>query len=112
MHDTQRDEACRLRDEGIDTAAAHADAVQPEWTEQAFAFLRLYLELNATFTTEDVRMAARGVVPEPPDRRAWGSVTRRAVKEKLIERSGFTEAKDPRVHCNIVAVWRSKVVAS
>lgn len=108
--------ARELRDEGIQRAVDHADAlapaVAPKWSDTAYAFLLDYIEAHHKFTSEDIRVLAESMerVTEPTDKRAWGSVMRRASQAKLIERAGFTVAKDPKVHCNNIAVWRSRIV--
>lgn len=105
-------EARRARDEGIARAVAHAEAtVGPEWAATAYTFLGVFARKNQTFTTEQVREAATraGEVLEPPDRRAWGGVVKKAVRTGMLRRCGFVQATDPRVHMNIVALWQSLV---
>lgn len=97
------------RDEGIRRAVDHANAVEPRWADQAYEFLVRYLQTVETCTSEQARAAAAGVVPEPPSRRAWGGPFTRAARAGLIEREGYTTAVDPKVHCNVVTVWRSRV---
>ena len=103
--------AKQQRDAAIARAVEHADAVQPSWSDHAYAFLIAYLRAHASFTTEQVRDAAAGTIPEPPSRRAWGSVTLRAVRAGLIIRKGYVNAHDPKVHCNVVTLWQSQVAA-
>lgn len=101
--------ARRARDEGIARAVDHADAVAPKWSDRAYDFLTAYLRANERLTSEDVREAAQGIVPAPPSLRAWGGVFQRAARAGLIERAGYDTARDPKVHMNVVTVWRSRL---
>lgn len=104
--------AHEARDLGIQRAIDHADRVEMKWSESVFAFLRGFVSacdsLRSPFTAEDVRAASVGVVSDPPDKRAWGGILRRAAMDGLIERIGYTTAHDPKVHCNVVTLWRAK----
>lgn len=95
-----------LAEAGMARAAEHADRVSDGWQDRAYEFLKLYALRNRSFTAEEVRAAAVGLVPDPPDGRAWGAVMRRASRACLISREGFESAKDARVHRNIVTRWR------
>lgn len=103
--------ARRKRDEGIQRAIDHAEVVTPRWGDTAWSFLVDYARANVSFTAEDARQAAErsGAVPPPPDKRAWGGVFQRASRAGLIQRIGFVTARDPKVHCNNIALWRSTV---
>lgn len=96
----------QLRDEGIKRAIDHADAEQPKWSEHAWWFLQTYMKTHKTFTTEEVRKASEGVIPEPPDARAWGGIIRKAVKEEMIELITYVPAEDPKAHRRPTAKWR------
>lgn len=105
-------EALRQRDEGIQRAVDHADRIEPSWSEQARWFaLRFFKECEMSpvgVTTEDLREAAIAAgIPAPPDGRAWGGIVRALARRGLIRRIGFATARDPKVHCNMVALWRS-----
>lgn len=107
QHAIDFDAARLARDTAIQRAIDHADRVEPKWSEQAYAFLDRYLRTHAQLTSEDVRDAAAGEVPEPPNLRAWGGVFQRAARAGAIQRAGYDTARDPRVHCNVVTVWKS-----
>jgi len=99
-----------LRDLGMDRAAEHADAELPKWSEIAYAYVGKHAErASAPFTGEDVREAAENAgLPPPPDKRAWGGVMMRASRNKVIVATGeFRQARDPKVHCNNIRVWRA-----
>lgn len=97
------------RDRGMQQAIDHANRVDPSWADTVYTYLRVYARTHPSFTTEDVRRAAGDEVPTPPDKRAWGGVVNRAVRAGVVARSGFVQAKDPKVHCNVVTLWRSLV---
>ncbi len=79
-----------------------------EWVATALDAVRKYATINKYFTTEQVR-AAYDDLPEPPDRRAWGAVVRKAHKEGLIQPHGWVRAQSLTVHGMVVTMWESKV---
>lgn len=98
-----------LRDAGMQQAAEHADREYDGWQDIALAAFREYARTHVTFTTEDVRTANTNV-PVPPDKRAWGTVARRAVKESIVQKIGMVQAKSPTVHAMYVAHYESLVL--
>lgn len=82
------------RNDGMQRAVDHADAVRPSWSDRAGALLREYAADRGSWMVEDLRewASARGL-PEPPDGRAWGAVVQRAARAKQIYRVGWQEAK-------------------
>ena len=101
------DAAREARDQGIRTAIEHADDVTPRWSDKAFELLCEHAQRHAEFTSEDVRFAAKDSIPAPPDGRAWGGVFQRAARAGIIARAGYVQARDPKVHCNVVTLWRA-----
>jgi hypothetical protein len=79
-----------------------------EWVETALEAVRIHATMNKYFTTEQVRAAFENL-PEPPDRRAWGAVVRRAKKEGLIHPHGWVRAQSLSVHGMVVTMWESKI---
>lgn len=79
-------------EQGIERAAEHAERVLPGWCDRAAEAVRQALQrtrMDDAFTIEQVRgaIATADLLPEdPPDGRAWGHVTRRAVKLGYVER--------------------------
>lgn len=93
----QIDFAKARADVGIERSAARADRVLPGWTDRAAEAVREslgtggmgWLLLCNEFTIEELRETIKHnstPLDEPPDARAWGHVTRRAVKLGYIER--------------------------
>jgi hypothetical protein len=90
---------------GMNQAVDHADRVSPEWSERAYDKLFEYAWLGVDFMTEDVRLWAEQVgLDSPPDNRAWGAVVNKAVREHLIERVGYGNAKTG--HMRPMPIWR------
>ena len=73
-----------LRERGMTAATEHAGV---EWKNAAYTFLLAYARNHAVFCGEDVSDAhiAAGL-SQPPDLRAWGSLYRRAVADRVIAR--------------------------
>lgn len=88
-------EAARARrDAGMHASEAHADATVPGWSDQAFALLCRYAsEQPAPWTCEAFRWwAAANGLADPPDSRAFGGITQRAIRRQVIERVGYAPA--------------------
>jgi len=69
--------------DGMNTAAAHADQVSPDWSKEALTHFKMFMLNNGNkpFMTEDVRTYAENLGMEPPpDRRAWGAIAVHAKK--------------------------------
>jgi len=79
------------REEGIVSSILHADRAQPDWPERAFVYLVNYTATHKTpFTIEMFRYWAREKgLDDPPDLRAFGGVTQRAIRRGVIRRVGF-----------------------
>lgn len=100
-----------LRDEGMNKAIIHADYVTEKWSDMAYAFLMKYIQSHPFFMAEDVREASKEIVPEPPHKRAWGGIVRRAATEGFIIGCGIQKVKNPTSHCANAAVWAVNIQA-
>lgn len=98
-------ESIKNRDIGIEAAKVHADTKEPTWSDKAYKFLLTYCIKNKEFMAEDVRVASENHVPEPPSKRAWGSVFMKAAKAKIIKRIGFRNTKNPKSHSTPATLW-------
>lgn len=94
-----------LRDIGMKKATDNADSKTPEWSELAYKFLLSYISCHKEFMAEDVRKASEGIVPEPPSKRAWGSIFVKAAKNKLIVTNGTRPVNNPKAHRANAALW-------
>lgn len=91
---------------GLERAQDAANAAGEDWRTLAIDAFRRHARNNRFFTTEQVRAANKGL-PEPPDKRAWGSIPRAAVSEGLIQRHSWARADSKSVHGMIVTQWES-----
>jgi hypothetical protein len=101
----------KITQEAIQMGVDHADVVQiietgEVWSELASNFLESYILSHDEFMAEDVRNASVGMVPEPPDQRAWGGIIQKYSKAGIIYRIGYRPMKSPNCHMNPKAVWR------
>jgi len=87
-------------------AAAHAGS---EWVRIALEAFLSFAKEHQAFTTEQVRQAFPDL-PLPPDKRAWGGITRLAKAEGIVEPMGWVRASSPTVHGMVVTLWKSKVL--
>ena len=95
------------RDAGIKKAVDHANETEFQWSVQAYSFLLIYIKSNETFMTEDLRLQSEGIVPCPPNKRAWGGPIRRASNAGLIKAVGYKPVKNVTAHCTPATVWKS-----
>lgn len=87
-------EAVARRDDGIRRASEHAEDECEGWGLEALRFLTRYAgAADVPFLAEDVVLAAVGVVPSPPDARAWGGVFKRAAARGIVRRVGYAPAR-------------------
>lgn len=94
-----------LADSGARLAADRADRLLPGWSDHARLFAESFVAQVRRFTAEDLREAARGIVADPPDSRAWGVVLRALVNSKRIRRVGYGASRNPGAHARPVAIW-------
>ncbi len=92
---------------GMSQSAAHAEAVDDGFHERAYSLLAAFCRLQATnpFTSEDFRLYAHreGFPIAVP--KALGAVFKRAAKNGLISRDGFSKAFAR--HGSPCPLWRS-----
>jgi hypothetical protein len=75
-------------DRGIDKSASSADTTVPGWTERAVERVRVFARAQAGFfTIEQCRWVLEQEMEQPPELRAWGSVTRMALGRGFIEKT-------------------------
>jgi hypothetical protein len=84
-----QDLAKAAADLGIERSAARAEKCDPGWVDRAAEYIRAdaaWAEEGALLTIEQLRGGASFFIGAPPDGRAWGAVTRRAIKLGYIEK--------------------------
>jgi hypothetical protein len=98
----------QLKAEGQAKAAKHAGEA---WREDALYWLRLWL-LSRPYKTEITfdEFRETGLVPDPANLNAWGTLPRSAVKRGLLEPTDrVAKAKRPKAQSRIVKVWAIKL---
>jgi hypothetical protein len=110
--------ARNLRDEAIGRAIDHANVVEPKWAKRAWELFEFYCSTLTAFSksTSDeefktehfVQYALGHGLPKPPDNRAFGAITLKAVKSGLITRVRYEAKDDPKSHGQPISVWRVK----
>lgn len=107
VNQTQIDFGRQARDRGMEKARAHADAVVNDWSERAYELLKWFLErTKGSFMAEDFRADVKGLLPEPPTNRAYGSVVLRASREGLIRKVGHGTVKSATAHRCFASIWQ------
>lgn len=110
--DIDRGEQKKLK--GIKRAVDHANIKNAgTWLEQAYQSAKLFLsskKVGYTFMMEDIRNWTEEykLVPPPPDKRAWGGMVSRLVKEGFIGKVGFGTVKNENAHKAVATVWIKK----
>ena len=97
-----------IKNAATTACSAHADCVSHAWSALAYQMLNHFMEMNPVaarngFLTElYLEFASSRGLPEPPDRRAFGAVINRAVRNGLIVKSGYREDR----FCSPKSLWR------
>ena len=75
---------------GIIRSILHAEKDSPHWADAAFSQLAVFAgRRRRPFTIENFRQYAEGHgLPVPPDRRAYGGPTQRAIRRGVIRKVG------------------------
>jgi hypothetical protein len=104
----------QARDEGINKASDHAEAVNPGWNDQAFTMLKQFISVYpGEFMGEDFRAYCAMVdFPLPPHARAFGGVIHKAAKSGLIKKIRIAPVKNVKAHCAFASVWQAVKKAS
>lgn len=84
-------QATTRREQGIVSSILHAEDESAGWADRAFAHLVTYAaRKRRPFTIEDFRVyAVDHGLDEPPELRAFGGVTQRAIRRGVIRGVGF-----------------------
>jgi hypothetical protein len=102
------DFARKVTNEGIQRAVDTANRVHKNWSDKAYAYLKIYVasrKPGERFMCEDIREDAGTLVPEPPSLRAYGALIQRAIKEGLIIRVGYDQVRNAKAHRATAAVF-------
>lgn len=101
------EDAMRERDAGIQKAVDHADAVNPDWSVQAFEEFKRFLIINpGEFMAEAFRAHCAVVdFPLPPHSRAFGGIIRKASNAGIIRFVRHQQVSNPKAHACFASVW-------
>ena len=91
--------------EGMERAEQSANNSHYKWSDTAYSFLTDYAARCSSFMMEDVISASEGLVPEPPTKRAWGSIVRKAAKEGKVFNLGFQKKTSEGSHGTPAVLW-------
>lgn len=95
-----------LKEIGMQRAIDHADRVVETWSEKAYRFFIEYCKTVEELKTEDARVhAEQQGLEEPPTKRAWGAIARRAAIAGIITKKGIVTASNPKCHMGFTTVW-------
>lgn len=101
----------KLKIKGIKRAVDHANIKNAgTWADKAYQTVKLYLlpkKPGYSFLIEDVRMWAEehSLLPEPPNKRAWGGITKKLVKESIMHKVGHANVKNENAHSCFATMW-------
>jgi len=98
-----------LRDKGIKRAVDHAEDIHEGWQVKALDWLYIYAKTHIQFSGEMVRMDAKGILPDPPSLRTWGSVLRNGACRGWIRQVGYVRVTNPDAHKANAALWESNL---
>lgn len=99
--------AMEARDLGVERSVNHANRVESEWSGMALGLLLAFAKARypAAFLVEEARAYAEANgLPEPPDRRSWGAIPRRARAKRRLEVCGSGAAASS--NCSLKRLWR------
>jgi hypothetical protein len=95
------------RDRGMEVATSHADAVTEGWRYYAGRALVNYLRCHdKPFLTQDlIEWARTDGLPEPPTKKAWGTVVTGAARRHIILIDSYT--KEGTYNANMKPLWKA-----
>jgi hypothetical protein len=98
----------QLGEQGMERAAAGAEAEIPGWGDSAYGHLIDFIGAHRgeRFTTERVKAFAYGRgLPKPRNESAWGPVMNTAARNHRIRRDGFMEPESASRHGSPNRAW-------
>lgn len=100
-----------LATEGLNRAVTKADNDHPQWSERCWQWFLVWFgkkQKGSEFMIETFRrdVLAWGKIEKPNSDRAFGFISKRAVKEGLIVGAGTAKTKSKDSHGTPANVWR------
>lgn len=100
-----------LAEEGLNRAVDKSEADHPGWKERTWELFKEFLsDQTGPFMVEDFR-SFLAMLPDyefPNSSRAFGFISKRAVKEGLIEFAGHGKVRNVKAHAATAARWIKK----
>lgn len=108
-----QDEGKRLADAGLSLAVETANREHTGWSDRCWNLFYQWLNNKPRyfeFMIEDFReyLSIYGLLEMPKSNRAFGFISKRALKHELIEFGKITNVKNPKAHCARATTWRKK----
>ena len=99
-----------LRDTGMTIANEAQERDAPGWSDRAYRAIVMVARYRPEVHVDDVLAIFR---EQPAHPNAWGAVWQRAVRERVISRTGrLRETQDRRKHRHQYPVYRSEIFAN
>jgi hypothetical protein len=100
-------DATALRDTGMAVASTAQERAAPGWGERAYQAIVCAARSSESVHVDDVLR----IFPEPPEHpNAWGAVWQRAIRDRVISRTGTVrETQDRRKHRHQYPVYDSLI---
>jgi hypothetical protein len=96
-----------LRDTGMDLASEAQEEVSPGWSERAYQAIVTVARFRPEVHVDDV---LRIFTEQPAHPNAWGAVWSRAIRDRVISRTGrVRETQDRRKHRHQYPVYQSEI---
>lgn len=106
-------DGARLAEVGLELAVETADKASVKWSERCWMLFYQWLNKKPRyfeFMIEDFReyLDKYDLLETPPSKRAFGFISKRAIKRELIVHAGIARVKNPGAHATPANVWRKK----
>ena len=98
-----------IKQQSLLHAMGGANEISNAWVREAYIFLLNYSVTNPSFTSEDLRIASTGKVPDTGEARAWGSVMQLAARKGIIKKEGFKKGIMAHCHRATKTLWESQL---
>lgn len=102
----------KLGEVGLSLAVENAERKENGWSRLCWQLFLVWLRRNVKrgqeFKIEQFRSHVQkmGLIENPPSERAYGFLSKRAVKTGFIEFAGVGKCKNVKAHSTPVNVWR------
>jgi hypothetical protein len=103
-------ESEKRKQQGIEAAISHAEAVEPGWKYKACKAAEMYLNEQLpgfTFMIEDLRfhIEQKGLIESPPSNRSYSAVSTHIKKKGLAKVYGLGKTKSVTTHGAYASVY-------